>query len=96
MSRFSNAELRKFRDTSHCPACVHYSGCQLWLALLLMNEELCHPGLDLIVPDITNACPMFFPWSAESARTATRRPALNALHSGAKSLFSRRLAVSAS
>jgi hypothetical protein len=49
MGRFSNAELRKFRDTSHCSACVHYSGCQLWLALLLMNEELGHPGLDLIV-----------------------------------------------
>jgi hypothetical protein len=40
-----------------------------------MNEELGHPGLDLIVPDITKACPMFFPWSAESAHTATRRPA---------------------
>ena len=96
MGRFSNAELKEFRDTSRCSACVHYSGCQLWLALLLMNEELGHPGLDLIVPDITKACPMFFPWSAESAHTATRRPALNAPYSGAKSVFSRRLAVSAS
>jgi hypothetical protein len=68
MSRFSNSELRKFRDTSHCSACVHYSGCQIWLALLLMSDELDHPGLDIIVPDITKACPMFFPWSAESAR----------------------------
>jgi hypothetical protein len=74
MGRFSNAELRKFRDTSRCSACVHYSGCQLWLALLLMNEELGHPGLDLIVPDITKPCFMFFPWSAESARTQHRHP----------------------
>ena len=74
MARFSNAELRKFRDTSRCSACVHYSGCQLWLALLLMNDELGHPGLDIIVPDITKACPMFFPWSAESARRASGGP----------------------
>ena len=64
MARFSNAELRKFRDTSRCSACVHYSGCQLWLALLLMNDEWRDPGLDFIAPDITKACPMFFPWSA--------------------------------
>ena len=70
MGRYSNAELRKFRDTSRCSACVHYAGCQLWLALLLMNDELRAPGLDLIVPDITKACPMFFPWSAESAGRA--------------------------
>ena len=68
MGRYSNAELRKFRDTSRCSACVHYSGCQIWLALLLMNDELTAPGLDIIVPDITKACPMFFPWSAQSAR----------------------------
>ena len=74
MSRFSNSELRKFRGTSHCSACVHYSGCQLWLALLLMNDELGHPRLYIIVPDITKACLMFFPWSAESARRATKRP----------------------
>ena len=72
MGRFSNAELRKFRDTSRCSACVHYSGCQIWLALLLMNDELAAPGLDIIVPDITKACPMFFPWSSQSARSATR------------------------
>ena len=72
MGRFSNAELRKFRDTSRCSACVHYSGCQIWLALLLMNNELAAPGLDIIVPDITKACPMFFPWSSQSARSATR------------------------
>jgi len=48
-----------------------------------MNEELHHPGLDLIVPDITKACPMFFPWSAESARRATKRPAPDAPYSGA-------------
>ena len=68
MSRFSNAELRKFRDTSHRSDCVHYFGCHLWLALLLMSDELRHPGLDIIVPDITKSCPMFFPWWAESAR----------------------------
>jgi hypothetical protein len=50
MGRFSNAELRKFRDISHCSACVHYTGCQLWLALLLMNNEFGAPGLDLIIP----------------------------------------------
>ena len=66
--RYSNAELREFREISHCVACVHYSGCQLWLALLLMNDELIRPGLDIIVPDITKACPMFFSWTAESAR----------------------------
>ena len=74
MGRFSNAELRKFRDTSRCSACVHYSGCQLWLALLLMNDELFAPGLDLIVPDITKPCPMFFSWTAESARRASGGP----------------------
>ena len=72
MGRYSSAELRKFRDTSRCSACVHYSGCALWLALLLMNDELDHLGLDFIVPDITKACPMFFPWTAESARRANR------------------------
>ena len=71
MGRFSNAELRKFRDTSRCSACVHYCGCQLWLALLLMNDELTAPGLDIILPDITKACPMFFPWTSESARSAS-------------------------
>jgi hypothetical protein len=70
MGRFSNAELSKFRDTSRCSACVHYSGCRLWLALLLLNDELSPRGLDLIIPDITKACPMFFSWSAESARRA--------------------------
>jgi hypothetical protein len=73
MARFSSAELRKFRDISHCSACVHYTGCQLWLALLLMNDELLAPGLDLIVPDITQPCPMFFSWTAESARRASGR-----------------------
>ncbi len=72
MGRFSNAELRKFRDTSRCSACVHYTGCQIWLALLLMNNELAAPGLDIIVPDISKACPMFFPWSSQSAPSATR------------------------
>ena len=70
MARYSNAELRKFRDTSRCSDCVHYTGCQLWLALLLMNDELTAPGLDLILPDITKACPMFFAWTNESARKA--------------------------
>jgi hypothetical protein len=69
MSRFSTAELKQFRDTSHCSACVHYSGCALWLSLLLMNEELSAPGLDLLVPDISKPCPMFFPWSSASIRT---------------------------
>ena len=71
MGRYSSAELMKFRDTSRCSACVHYSGCQLWLALLLMNDEFGPRGLDLIVPDITKACPMCFSWTAESARRAT-------------------------
>ena len=70
MGRFSNFELRKFRDTSRCSACVHYSGCQLWLALLLMSDEFDHPGLDIIVPDITKACPMFFPWAESARRTS--------------------------
>ena len=68
MSRFSPAELRQFRDRSHCSACVHYTGCALWLSLLLMNEELSAPGLDLLVPDISKPCPMFFPWSSASIR----------------------------
>jgi hypothetical protein len=37
-----------------------------------MNEELAAPGLDLIIPDITKACPMFFPWTAESAHRASQ------------------------
>jgi hypothetical protein len=40
-----------------------------------MNDELLGAvGLDIIVPDITKACPMFFPWSAESARIASAKP----------------------
>jgi hypothetical protein len=74
MARFSCSELTKFRDISHCSACVHYSGCRLWLALLLMKEELFAPGLDLIVPDITKPCPMFFAWTAESARNVNGGP----------------------
>jgi hypothetical protein len=71
MGRFSSAELRRFRDTSHCSACVHYSGCALWLSILLMNEELSAPGLDLIVPDLSRPCPMFFAWSSASAQKHT-------------------------
>ena len=71
MSRFSTAELKQFRDTSHCSACVHYTGCALWLSLLLMNEEFSAPGLELLVPDISKPCPMFFPWSSASIRTAS-------------------------
>jgi hypothetical protein len=70
MSRFSNAELKKFRDTSRCSACVHYSGCALWLALLLMNDELSAPGLDLVIPDITKACLMFSPARLSQSRDA--------------------------
>ena len=70
MARFSAAELKKFRDTSHCSACVHYTGCQLWLALLLMNEEFSAPGLELMVPDISKPCVMFFPWTSASIRRA--------------------------
>ena len=70
MSRFSTAELKQFRDTSHCSACVHYSGFALWLSLLLMNEELSAPGLELIVPDISKPCVMFFPWTSASIRRA--------------------------
>jgi hypothetical protein len=39
--------------------------------LWLLNDEFGPCGPDLIVPDITKACPMFFPWTAESARRAT-------------------------
>ena len=39
-----------------------------------MSDELNHPGLDLIVPDITKACPMFFPWTAEAAELKPRQP----------------------
>jgi hypothetical protein len=70
MSRFTTAELKQFRDTSHCSACVHYSGCALWLSLLLMNEELSVPGLELMVPDISKPCVMFFPWTSASIRRA--------------------------
>ena len=34
------------------------------------HERRAWPGLDLIIPDITKACPMFFPWSIASARRA--------------------------
>jgi hypothetical protein len=39
---------------------------------VIVNDELTSPGLDIIVPDITKACPMFFPWSSQPARSATR------------------------
>jgi hypothetical protein len=80
MSRFSAAELKQFRDTSHCSACVHYGGCALWLSLLLMNEELSVPGLELMVPDISKPCVMFFPWTSASVRRAPR-PSLDAVKS---------------
>jgi len=35
-----------------------------------MNDETAAPGLDLIIPDITKPCPMFFAWTAEAARRA--------------------------
>lgn len=73
MGQYTVAELNNFRDTSRCSACVHYSGCALWLSLLLMNEELSHPGLDFIVPDIAKPCPMFFPWTNEGARQHSAR-----------------------
>jgi len=73
MSRFSAAELRQFRDTSHCAACVHYNGCALWLSLLLLNEEVRAPGLDLMVPDITKPCVMFFPWTSASSEAVGSR-----------------------
>jgi hypothetical protein len=50
---------------------VHYSGCALWLSLLLMNEELSAPGLEFMVPDLSRPCVMFFPWTAVSARKAS-------------------------
>jgi hypothetical protein len=65
MSRFSPVQLRQFRDTSHCSECVHYNGCALWLSLLLMDEEV-HAALDLMVPDISKPCLMFFPWTTSS------------------------------
>jgi hypothetical protein len=75
MGRFRTAELKKFRDTSHCSACVHYSGCALWLSILLMNEELSAPGLDLIVPDLSRPCAMFFSWTSASAQKHTTNKA---------------------
>ncbi len=74
MSRHTAAELRQFRDTSHCAACVHYSGCALWLSLLLTNEEFSTPGLEFMVPDISNPCVMFFPWTSASLRKAFSHP----------------------
>ncbi|GFO81199.1 hypothetical protein [Methyloceanibacter sp.] len=68
MGRYKTAELRRFRDTSHCSACVHYGGCSLWLSLLLMNEEPNASGLDCIIPDITKPCPMFFSWMEVDAQ----------------------------
>ncbi|WP_141702090.1 hypothetical protein [Methyloceanibacter stevinii] len=80
MGQYTVAQLNKFRDTSHCSTCVHYSGCALWLSLLLMNEEVSHPGLDLIVPDIAEPCPMFFPWTTDGQRRQSvhRRPYVQA------------------
>jgi hypothetical protein len=79
MARFNTTELKGFRDASHCSACVHYSGCALWLSLLLMNEELSVPGLELMVPDISKPCAMFFLWTSASIQ---RPPSgsLDALH----------------
>jgi len=33
-----------------------------------LNEELSTPGLDLVVPDISKPCIMFFPWTSASLR----------------------------
>jgi hypothetical protein len=79
MGRFTTAELKQFRDTSRCSACVHYSGCALWLSLLLMNEEFSVPGLELMVPDISKPCAMFFPWTSAAIRKTPSEP-LDALH----------------
>ena len=49
------------------PVCTILAA-SFWLALLLMNEELIRPGLDIAVPDMTKACPMCFSWTANSAR----------------------------
>ena len=73
MGRYKPVELTRFRDTSHCSACVHYSGCALWLALLLMNEEPRTPGLEWIVPDITKSCAMFFPWTSRMKERACEK-----------------------
>ena len=75
MGRYKPAELTEFRDTSRCSACVHYSGCALWLALLLMNEEPRAPGLEWIVPDITKSCAMFFPWTSQANQTPKEKAA---------------------
>jgi hypothetical protein len=75
MGLYKVAQLNQFREISHCTACVHFSGCAVWLSLLLMNEELGHPGLDIIVPDITKPCPMFFAWTSEAARKYGREGA---------------------
>lgn len=62
MSRYRNGELQNFRKISKCTECVHYTGCSVWMAMLLMNEEmgLGHVGLDLIIRDINEPCPMHF------------------------------------
>jgi hypothetical protein len=75
MGLYKVAQLNQFRETSHCTACVHYSGCAVWLSLLLMNEELGHPALDIIVPDVTKPCPMFFAWTSEAGRKYGREVA---------------------
>jgi hypothetical protein len=59
MSRYHVAQLERFRANSHCPCCVHYLGCRLWLAMLLVNEERTEPGLEFLVPDISGPCAMF-------------------------------------
>jgi len=63
IGRFGTAELRHLRDTSHCYA--------LWVLHLLVNEELSAPGLDLLVPDISKPCVMFFPWTSTSNSAQT-------------------------
>jgi hypothetical protein len=51
------------------PICWTLLSVRNWL--LLMNDEFGPCALDLIIPDITKACPMVFPWTAASARRAT-------------------------
>lgn len=62
MARFTHAELEAFRVNSHCEDCLHYGGCALWMTILLLNEET-FPWNAMLVPDITEPCPMFAkPW----------------------------------
>ena len=53
-----------------CALDIYLADPRLARARAAAHERRAWPGLDLIIPDITKACPMFFPWSIASARKA--------------------------